>query len=56
MTSYKEFCRTVAEHGWTIADLRCDNAAPSEELLELMDAIGLGRYEAYVLRLEKSAK
>jgi hypothetical protein len=54
MMTYKGFCRTVAEHGWTIADLRCEDAPPSAELLEVMDAIGLGRYEAYVLRFEKA--
>ena len=54
--TYKDFCQTVAEHGWTVADLRCDNAPPSEELLEIMDVLGLDKYEAFVVRFEKGQK
>lgn len=49
---YEEFKKLVKEKCWTIADLRCDNAPPTEELLEVMDQMGLEKYERYVLKLE----
>jgi hypothetical protein len=43
----------VKAKGWTIRVLRSDDAPPSDDLLALMDQVGLGTYEQYVLRLER---
>lgn len=51
--TYAEFKAIVREHGWTIRQLRSDDAPPTPELLELMDRIGLARYERFVLRLQQ---
>ena len=48
--TYYEFVKLVAEKGWTLAQLRSDNAAPADELLALMDELGLAAYEKYVRR------
>lgn len=48
---YAEFKRLVAAMCWTIPQLRCDEP-PSEDLLVLIDAIGLGQYERFVLALQ----
>lgn len=45
---YADFKRLVKGMCWTLPQLRCDEP-PSEDLLVLMDAIGLGRYEQLVL-------
>jgi hypothetical protein len=50
--SYQRFCKEVS--GYSIGQLRCDDAAPTEGLLALMDRIGLEQYERYVLRLERA--
>lgn len=48
--TYAEFKRLVAEKGWTVAVLRSENAPPTEELLALMDELGLTKYERFVIR------
>jgi hypothetical protein len=53
--TFKEFWRLVVQQGWTLAQLRCD-VRPTEDLLALMDELGLDRYERYVLRAERMAE
>lgn len=48
---YVDFKRLVAERGWTMAELRCDVPA-CEDLLVLMDALGLGQYESFVTAIQ----
>jgi len=50
---YSQFKRVIQQHGWTLAELCCDNAPPSERLLLLMDCLGLEKYERFVKKLEK---
>jgi hypothetical protein len=45
--TYAAFCKLVKARGWTVAQLRCD-VPPTEELLALMDRLGLATYERYV--------
>jgi hypothetical protein len=54
--NYDEFKALVLANGWTIRQLRSDDAPPSPELLDLMDRIGLVRYERFVLRLQREAQ
>jgi hypothetical protein len=51
--TYEAFREVVKAKGWTIRVLRSDDAPPSDDLLALMDQVGLGTYEQYVLRLER---
>lgn len=44
------FKQLIAERGYTKAQLRCD-VAPGPDLLDLMDRIGLSRYESWITRL-----
>ena len=46
--TYEQFCRAVAEAGWTAMELRCD-VRPSPELLEFIESCL--DYESFVLRL-----
>ena len=48
---YADFKALVAKMGWTMPQLRCDEP-PTEDLLVLMDALGLDRYERFVLALQ----
>lgn len=50
--TYARFKTIVAENGWTIRQLRSDDAPPTAALLDLMDRLGLHNYERYVLRLQ----
>lgn len=47
--TYDAFKRLVAEKGWTVRQLRSDDAPPTQELLALMDELGLAKYERFVL-------
>ncbi len=51
--NYAAFKKLVQVKGWTIRFLRSDDASPTEELLDVMDAVGLTRYESFVLRLQQ---
>ena len=48
--TYAEFRRWAIEGGYTSRELRCDDAPPSDELLEVMDRVGLAKYETFVNR------
>ena len=56
---FKEFAAIVKAHNYSIHQLRCD-VPPCQGIFELMDILGLPKYEQYVARLEqtttKSAK
>jgi hypothetical protein len=54
--NYQAFKKFVTENGYTISILRCDNAPPTDALLDLMDRVGLNRYESFVLRLQQESK
>lgn len=47
LDTFSQFVRAVEAAGWTEAQLRCD-APPTDDLLELMDRMGLEAYEACV--------
>jgi hypothetical protein len=47
--TYREFKRLVKEAGWTLAEMRFD-VRPPEELLRLLDRLGLKKYERYQFR------
>ena len=47
-----EFIEAVRRGGWTVRQLRSDDAPPTDDL---MDRVGLQKYERYVLRYEKDA-
>ena len=47
--TYREFKRLVQEAGWTLAEMRFD-VRPPEELLRLLDRLGLKKYERLVLK------
>jgi hypothetical protein len=47
--TYREFKRLVQEAGWTLAEMRFD-VRPPEELLRLLDRLGLKKYERFVLK------
>jgi hypothetical protein len=51
--TYAEFKKVVAEKGWTVPVLRSDSAPPTRELLDLMDELGLKKYEQFVMRYER---
>lgn len=51
--SYGEFKNLVRAKGWTVPVLRSDSAPPTEDLLALMDELGLAKYERFVLRYER---
>ena len=51
--TYQQFKKWVAERGYTVRQLRCDDAPPTAEMEEVMSRIGLDRYERYVLRYER---
>lgn len=51
--SYGDFKNLVRAKGWTVGQLRSDDAPPTEELLSLMDELGLAKYERFVLRYER---
>ena len=51
---YAAFCELVIGR-WTLAELRGDVPMP-EDVLELTDVVGLNRYEAFVLRMEREGK
>ncbi len=51
--TYDNFKKIVTERGWDIATLRCDNAPPTPELLDVMERFGLTRYENFTLRYER---
>ncbi len=48
--TFKQFKDLVLSRGWSLAELRCD-VPPSPDILDLIEQIGLKRYEAYVRRL-----
>jgi hypothetical protein len=52
VTSYAIFLEVARSKGWTLAALRCD-VPPTDELLAVMDQIGLAKYEAFVRRVER---
>lgn len=51
--NYAMFKKIVTANGWTLRTLRCDDAPPPAEMLELMDRVGLAKYERFVLRFER---
>jgi hypothetical protein len=53
--NYATFKRRVQENGWTLSQLRCDEP-PTDELLAVMDTLGLEKYERFVLRLEAETR
>ena len=53
IVNYAYFAREVARRGWTVAQLRSENAPPDAVLLRFMEEIGLARYEQFVLRFER---
>lgn len=48
--SYREFKKIIEEKGWSIPFLRSDDAPPTDELMELLDRVGLNRYETLLTR------
>ncbi len=50
--SYRKFVDLAEYHGWTLAQLRCDER-PESAMLNAMDRLGLDRWERYVTRLAK---
>ena len=53
--TYTEFKKWVAGMGLTLAQLRCDDAPPTSQMLEVMDRIGLATYERFVGRLQRES-
>jgi hypothetical protein len=53
--TYAQFKKLVKASGWSIPYLRSEKAPPGNDLLELMDSIGLNKYERFVLRFEREA-
>jgi hypothetical protein len=51
--TFNQFERMVQDQGLSLSELRCD-VAPSEAVLEIMDRIGLDRYEQFVMRLDRA--
>ncbi len=52
---YAEFKALVADKGWTLAQVRCE-VPPNDDLLALMDEIGLAPYERFALRMTRESK
>ncbi len=50
--TYATFLKAVRRRGLTLQQLRGD-VRPTEDTLYLMDALGLDRYERFVLRFER---
>ncbi len=50
--NYKLFKQMVAEEGWTLPQIRCE-VSPPQDMLDMMDRIGLGLWEKWALQLEK---
>lgn len=51
--TYASFLKTVRAAGYTVVTLRCDDAPPTAELLDLMSECGLAKYERFVLKYER---
>jgi hypothetical protein len=51
--TYAEFKQLIALNGWTVRALRCDDAPPTPAMYEVMDIIGLAKYERFVLRYQR---
>ena len=47
--NYAAFKKAVLSSGWTVAQLRCD-VPPTADILDLMDVVGLNKYEKFVLK------
>jgi hypothetical protein len=48
---YGLFVQEVIGQRWSLAELRCDKP-PTDQLLDLMDRLGLAKYESFVMRWE----
>jgi hypothetical protein len=48
---WREFCYCVAAGKFKLSELRCDTP-PCPKLIELMDTVGLDKYERFVRRFE----
>lgn len=53
--SYADFVECVKKHKWTMSQVRFDESPPPE-LVELMDQLGLRRYEMFALRYERESR
>jgi hypothetical protein len=49
---YSQFVDLVRARGWSVPQLRCD-VTPTQEVLDLMDNIGLEKFEDFVMRYSR---
>lgn len=54
--TYTAFKALVLARGWTIRQLRSDDAPPSPELAELIERVGLVKYERFVLKMQNEGE
>lgn len=53
--TFAAFRTLVFAKGWTIEQLRCSTMPPSEEMLAVMDRIGLSMWARFVNRIQREA-
>jgi hypothetical protein len=53
--TYTAFKAWAIANGLSVRQLRCDDARPTEEMIEVMDRLGLEKYERFVLCLERES-